>query len=147
MIHKLRRFAALEPEARSCLLRSIWTAILVRVSFRLRGYARTRQSLASRLSDGEKRLVPERESEIVELHSWAIRTTGEQVPGATCLVRSVALWWLLARHGIDSEIHFGVTKDAIDLEAHAWLEWNGRPLTDTEDPRERFTTLEGSPPT
>lgn len=142
--HKLRRFAALEPVRRARLLTAMMAASFVRLSIRRRGYAGTRELLRRWTPDSPPALAPSREAEIVELDAWAIRATGEQMSGATCLVRSLTLWWLLARRGIRSEIQFGVQKAAADLEAHAWLEWNGRPVTDADDPRERFSRLEGT---
>ena len=56
----------------------------------------------------------------------------------SCLERSLVLWALLGRHGIDGELHLGVSKDNGDFEAHAWVELNGTVLNDTDDVRERF---------
>jgi hypothetical protein len=38
----------------------------------------------------------------------------------SCLRRSLAVWRMLSRQGIPSEIHLGVT-DASSLEAHSWV--------------------------
>ena len=50
-----------------------------------------------------------------------------RVPKATCLTQAIALRTLLARDGKESELRIGVAK-AEDgrLEAHAWLESDGR---------------------
>jgi hypothetical protein len=45
-----------------------------------------------------------------------------------CLKRSLTLWWVLRWHGIDSAIRIGVRKVDQQLEAHAWVEWDGRIL-------------------
>lgn len=37
----------------------------------------------------------------------------------TCLPRAVTLWWALRRHGVQSELQFGVRKRGEKLEAHA----------------------------
>jgi hypothetical protein len=49
---------------------------------------------------------------------------------ANCLSRSLALWWLLRREGIPSDLRLGVRKAPGGIEAHAWLERDGRPLND-----------------
>jgi hypothetical protein len=48
----------------------------------------------------------------------------------TCLHRSLVLWWLLHRQGIESALRFGVRKQAGQLQAHAWVECQGTPLHD-----------------
>ena len=50
------------------------------------------------------------------------------VPGA-CLARSIALARMLAVRGLSSDIRVGVrTADTGGVEAHAWVELEGRPL-------------------
>lgn len=60
---------------------------------------------------------------------------------ANCLAHAVTLWALLRRQGIDSDLRIGVRNDhqrRQRFEAHAWLEWKGEVLTDTEDVRQRY---------
>jgi hypothetical protein len=65
--------------------------------------------------------------------------------GGNCLARSLVLWWLLKRRGIDSQIRLGVRKENAILLAHAWIELdqvvlNDRPDVDTfYEPLTRFT--------
>ena len=67
-----------------------------------------------------------------------------RLPGRpACLTRSVTLWWLLRRRGIDSEIRIGVRRADGRLEAHAWVELEGVVLNDAQDVGERFAAFEG----
>jgi hypothetical protein len=52
---------------------------------------------------------------------------------ANCLKRSLALWWLLRRQGLASDLRIGVRKGLRGIEAHAWVERGGRPLNDDVD--------------
>jgi hypothetical protein len=61
---------------------------------------------------------------------------------ATCLPRSLVLWWLLLRRGIKCDLRIGVRKEAGRFEAHAWTEWRGTVLNDSEDVRERFAAFD-----
>ncbi len=61
---------------------------------------------------------------------------------ATCLPRSLTLWWLLRRRGIDSYLRIGVRKEAGRLEAHAWVELGGLVLNDDSDVRNRFAVFD-----
>ena len=57
---------------------------------------------------------------------------------ANCLQRSLALWWLLRRNGIRSELHIGTRKVGRQLDAHAWIEIEGVVLNDSSDVRHRY---------
>jgi hypothetical protein len=60
---------------------------------------------------------------------------------ASCLPRSLTLWWLLRRQGIATELRIGVRKAAGALEAHAWVEYQGLILNDRDDVCQRFAAF------
>lgn len=62
-------------------------------------------------------------------------------PRGRCLVRSLALYWLLHRHGIAGDLRIGVRFLDGRLHAHAWVELKGVVL-DSGNPRQDFSTLE-----
>jgi hypothetical protein len=50
---------------------------------------------------------------------------------AKCLSHTLTLWAMLRRQGIQTEVRIGVRSGRENkIEAHAWLEWQGDPLTD-----------------
>ncbi len=56
-----------------------------------------------------------------------------------CLPRSVVLWALLRRRGLDGQLRVGVKVDnSNDRSFHAWVEHNGQALNDTRDVGERY---------
>jgi hypothetical protein len=63
------------------------------------------------------------------LHAQRIvrRTGGIE---GTCLVRSLAVWALLRKRGIVTELRIGVRKREGAIEAHAWVEREGIPLNE-----------------
>jgi hypothetical protein len=61
----------------------------------------------------------------------------------TCLHRSLAVWWLLRRQGIASELRIGVRMEQGRFEAHAWVERAGVALNDGSDVGLRFAAFEG----
>lgn len=65
--------------------------------------------------------------------------------GSTCLTRSLALWWLLRRRGIASEVCLGVAKETVQFQAHAWVEYQGTVLNDDDQVRQRFSALDLGP--
>jgi hypothetical protein len=62
----------------------------------------------------------------------------------TCLRRSLTLQKMLAKRWIAAELKIGVRKDDGQLEAHAWLEYQGRTLGEAEKITEKFSALEKS---
>ena len=68
-----------------------------------------------------------------------VNIAGSHVPWpSTCLTRSLLLGWLLRRRGVSSELRIGVRLDEGRLEAHAWVEYEGRPINDADDVAARF---------
>lgn len=61
---------------------------------------------------------------------------------ASCLRRSLLLWWLLRHDGIEAVVRVGVNRDGGRFQAHAWVEYLGRPLNDVEDIARRFLPFE-----
>lgn len=53
---------------------------------------------------------------------------------SSCLPRTIVLWSLLRRGGIDADVRIGVRCDTQgEYQAHAWLEWNGEVINDAGD--------------
>jgi hypothetical protein len=61
---------------------------------------------------------------------------------ATCLRRSLLLWWLLRRDGIETVLRVGVNREGGTLSAHAWVEYLGRPVNDADDVALRFPAFD-----
>jgi len=58
-----------------------------------------------------------------------------QIPiRSRCLPRTIVLWSLLRRRGIEADVRIGVRCDTQGkFQAHAWLEWNGEVINDGGD--------------
>jgi hypothetical protein len=63
---------------------------------------------------------------------------------ASCLRRSLILWWLLRRQGIESTLRVGVRQGPTGLAAHAWVECLGQVLNDDADVGQRFAGFDRS---
>jgi Transglutaminase-like superfamily len=64
---------------------------------------------------------------------------GRKVVGALCLGRSLLLWFLLRRRGMDAALVVG-SKGQVDETwmAHAWVELDGHPVNDAADVRDHY---------
>jgi hypothetical protein len=61
---------------------------------------------------------------------------------SSCLPRTIVLWSLLRRRGIDTNIRIGVRGDTeAKFQAHAWLEWNGEVLNDAAEIGNQYLPL------
>lgn len=65
------------------------------------------------------------------------------VPRATCLTRSLTLWWLLRWQGVASDLRIGTRQAGGEFEAHAWLERDGVVLNDRPDVAQNFIPFAG----
>ena len=96
---------------------------------RATGLERTQRRMA-----GPARPVPPDADERATASTRVVWAVIRRLPYArTCLPRSVALWALLRRQGIDSEVVIGVRPGGAPLDAHAWVERGGVPLNERAD--------------
>jgi Transglutaminase-like superfamily len=63
---------------------------------------------------------------------------------ASCLEKSLVLWWQLGRRGIAAEMRIGARKEAGRFEAHAWVELGNVVLNDSGDTHMHFAPFDGS---
>jgi Transglutaminase-like superfamily len=57
---------------------------------------------------------------------------------ASCLQQSLVLWGLLQNQGIESNLKIGVRKSSGKFEAHAWVEYQGYVLNDSQNVQQQF---------
>jgi Transglutaminase-like superfamily len=88
-------------------------------------------------------------TETVESRVWAtVRLVRVAVryhhPWTNCLKQSLVLWILLRSQGILSELRIGVQRESDKFMAHAWVEYQGIVLNDTNDVRQRYQAFDRS---
>ena len=84
------------------------------------------------------------EESLHEAHRTArmVNAAAHRVPyDATCLRRSLVLWWLLRRHGINSRLRIGVRREKEGVLAHAWVECQECVLNDPADISQHYVPL------
>jgi hypothetical protein len=85
---------------------------------------------------------PDCELEIADVVRMVDIAARHSIVKATCLPRSLAVWTLLRRRGIESELRIGVRQNDGTFEAHAWVERDGVVLNDSPDVDQRFAAFE-----
>jgi hypothetical protein len=144
MWEQLRRFSALERRARGLFLRAAALLPLVYLSLRLRGFRKTQALLERLLSPPNHESEPSTLASInltVRMVRAAVR---HSVGHPTCLEESLALWWLLGRQGIASELRIGVRKQNEKFEAHAWVERHRSALNEPEALHQHYAAFDAA---
>lgn len=112
----------------------------VRASLHLRGFGPTARVLA-RLSDRPASGALPRDPRSAAAAVAVV--AGRSVVGTRCLGRSLVLWFLLRRRGVDAELVIGAAPPGGgSLHAHAWVEVAGEPVNDEPDVRARFGSFD-----
>jgi Transglutaminase-like superfamily len=64
---------------------------------------------------------------------------------SSCLPRTIVLWSLLQRRGIEADVRIGARSNSQgEFQAHAWLEWNGEVLNDAADVGSQYLPFNGA---
>jgi len=134
-----RRLRALSAADRRLLGEAGLMLLRVRVALWIRPFGALRERLEN---TRPSRPASPRDGDRV---GWAVEAVARRLPGATCLVQSLAAQALLRRRGYLPELHIGVRgrgRDAaLPLEAHAWLECNGRVVAGAVDDLAEYGVL------
>jgi hypothetical protein len=60
----------------------------------------------------------------------AVKLASHYAPWATCLRRSLVLWFLLRCQQIDTQLRFGIRREGQQIQGHTWVEYQGQVLND-----------------
>jgi hypothetical protein len=140
-LHKLR---GLSRQERRLLFQSFLLLPVIHVALILLGFARLQRVMEALTSlKPNHRTLSEIETlprarEITRIVSIA---AGHGMYRATCLRKSLLVWWFLRGEGIQSQVCFGVRMNERTLQAHAWVEWDGIVLNDSVNVRQQYQAL------
>jgi hypothetical protein len=140
-----RRLRALSAADRRLLAEAAWLLLVCRIGLWVLPYARLRRAVDGTLPPGREppRDFPDRVS-------WAIGALARRLPAMTCLVQSIAAHALLRRAGCRAELRIGVQapvgRAARRLDAHAWVECEGRVVVGDVPGLAEYAVLRSSAP-
>ena len=144
LMTNLNKLGGLSRKDRILLFQSVLLLPVIHVALVLLGYYRLRGAMEKLIplkpSDGHvsETEILGRAREIARIVSIA---AGHGLYKPTCLRRSLLVWWFLHRQGIKSSICFGVRMSDRQLEAHAWVEYNGSVVNDSANVNEHYEAL------
>jgi hypothetical protein len=140
---RLRRFSALPRAAKIDFVRAALLMPLIRMSLRLRGFRATQKSLQLRLGRGIAAMSEAAaDSESKQVCRMVFAAAQYSLISFTCLEGSLALWWLLARRGITTQLRIGARKSGDKFEAHAWVERNGTAISELDGGHLHYAAFE-----
>jgi hypothetical protein len=140
-----QRYRALDPQARTLFWRAAVLLPQIALSLRFSGFKTTKENLERKLSTAPRNSVQGSESA-----ADAVQKTCRMLQAAvhygivhpTCLPQSLALWYLLGRQGISSDLRIGVRKLSSKFEAHAWVEYQGLALNQAEEQHQHYSAFD-----
>lgn len=143
-VSDLAKLRALTGPERRLLLFCLAATPFVSTGLAILGFRRTHAVMVRRSLPGPARFGTEQEAE-----AWARSAArvvaiaaGRGPVRATCLRQSLLLWWILRRDGIETVVRVGVNREDGKLNAHAWVEYLGRPINDADDIALRFPAFD-----
>ena len=82
-----------------------------------------------------------------QIETWvvAIEAVSRRPRPPSCLDRSVFLWFIMRLHGLKGELRIGVASNDGAIDGHAWVEYGGTVINDSDDVRDRFAVFDGEP--
>lgn len=136
MRFSLRSFLRLPSRERRILVQIALLVPLIEVCLRIAGFGRVTSHLRRLRGSRSVSVDPAAE---VERYRRLMFCFHARLPIAgRCLARALTLWWLLQREGISTTVCFGTRKVRRELEAHAWVEYLGQPLTVDREVRQHY---------
>lgn len=136
LIHRLKKFLSLEPADKRVLGYAFCLVASARIVLWVVPFAVIHRRLDRATRPGN--ISPRKD---VAYYMMAIERAARVVPGATCLVQSLAARWLLARAGFAATLRFGARRnDSGNFEAHAWVESGGK-IVSRQQPGADFSPL------
>jgi len=146
MRHPIVRFLSLKSSQRWQVLQAIALLPLTTLGLKVFGFKGCFKRL-SQLAERVAKPPPVNKAKAARQTKKVMRLAVKLGPyKGACLSRSLTQWWLLRRQGIESELRIGVRKstepDKSEIEIHAWLEYQGKPLNELRKKRKDFAVFE-----
>ena len=113
---------------------------LVQASLRLRGFQPTMRSL--------QWLIERTQGDVFDgTTRWVAEINRVATPHrpASCLDKSVFLWFLMRLNRLDPQLRIGVASGTDGIDGHAWVEMWGVVVNDEPDVATHYAVFEGDP--
>lgn len=138
MIGAIRTFYGIPASHKALFLKIGLLVPLTEIGIRTFGFKRTVRFLE--YFAREKKKPSERPQVLINRHSNYLYLFKKNFPFfGKCLAHSLSLWFILKKKGVSTDLRFGMKKQEGGLLAHAWLEFEGKPLASKSELEEDYT--------
>jgi hypothetical protein len=109
------------------LLKALYLAFFLRIGFKTIGFNATLKILNLFNTDHTVRQPVQLNDDVLKGYQQLVLLT-YKFPAIifNCLAICTTYWWLMKKQGITTHLKFGMLKQNGKLQAHAWLEYNGK---------------------
>lgn len=126
-----RKFRELRWSERGFLAVAIGGLLAVGAALALLGFERSLAWLRRSSRPRQRRRAEPEDIDRLRRQAHLIAIAARYGPyRATCLRRSLLLWWVARRRGFDPQLRIGVRRQSRTMTAHAWIELEGELLND-----------------
>jgi len=140
-----QRFRALDRESRKLFWQAVILLPVIATFLRFRGFKKAKDALQAQLPSSSLQKENEKAVPAVQRTCRMISAAARHgIAHPTCLVESLALWYLLQKQGIPADFRIGVRKLTNKFEAHAWVEFGGVALNQPEEPHRHYAAFDTS---
>ena len=137
MLQKLRSASRLSFMDWVLFIQAWGWLLLFDIGLRTRPFTEL-QAFAARLASRPTLSSGQIENILLSLRVAVDRARYNHLYSMTCLRRALTLQRLLSKQGISTELKIGARKDNSQLNAHAWIEYQGQTIGEPEEIREKF---------
>ena len=136
------KLRSLEPIGRRMLVEAALILPLVALALHLFGFQRVYSSI-NWMAQHSHRKTPQDPQPYARKARHLMRYLRRNGPfRGNCLSRSLVLWYLLQRVGVQSDLQIGVRTEKGQFLAHAWVEYQGYPLNAPEGVRDLYAAFD-----
>lgn len=144
-----RSYRRLEGGDRRLACETAAALVATRIGLRVGGLRRSKELLVRiaplRTAEACEGLSAQPEMEVARRVAAIQEAVSRHLPWqASCLEKSLVLWWQLGRSGITAEMRIGARKEAGRFEAHAWVEMGNVVLNDSGETHMHFAPFDGA---
>jgi Transglutaminase-like superfamily len=124
-MRRMRNFLRLSAGDRQLLFNAVFLLAMVRIGLNLLPFSALLK-LLKRLNQASDKSNNTQQVSVSQI-TWAVNAVSRYIPGVKCLARALTTEVLMNRYGYSPELRIGVAKtEAGKLEAHAWIEYQGK---------------------
>lgn len=139
-MRRIQKFFSLPARDRLLLVKSAFIVTAVRLGLWLLPLQTLCRMLAKITPSGTN--CHNKTQDVINSVGWAVTTSSQYVPGATCLTQALATKVLLRQSGQESRLRIGIARSKEGrLEAHAWVESEESIVIGNVKDLSRYTSL------